>query len=57
MLRLALLFFVIALIAALLNVWPIVGISMEIARILLIVFVILAILSLVGGIVRRPPPV
>ena len=57
MLRLAVLFFVIALIAAVLGFGGVAGISMEVARILLVVFLILAVLSLLVGVVRRPPPV
>ena len=55
MLRLALLFLVIALIAGALNIWPVAGLSMEIARILLIVFLVLAVLSFLAYGFRRPP--
>ena len=55
MLRLAIMFLVIALIAALFGFWPIVGISMEAARIFFFVFIVLAVLAFLGGAVRRPP--
>lgn len=45
MLRAAIMFFVLAIIAALLGLGNIAGLSMEIARILIIVFVVLAIIS------------
>lgn len=57
MLRLAVLFFVIAIIAAIFGFGGVAGISMDAAKIFLWVFLILAILSLVVGVVRRPPPV
>ena len=55
MLRLALVFLVIALVAGLLHFYPVAALSMEAARILFFVFIVLAILSLLGGILRRPP--
>jgi uncharacterized membrane protein YtjA (UPF0391 family) len=55
MLRLAILFVVIALIAALLGFTSVVGPAMEGARIFFIVLIILAVLSFLGGAVRRPP--
>lgn len=55
MLRLALLFFVLALIAGVFNFGGIAGVSMELARILLFVFLVLAVLSLLGGLLGRHP--
>lgn len=59
MLRAALGFFVLALVAILLGAGNIAGISMEIGRMLLVVFLILAVISFVAGIVsggRRGGP-
>ena len=56
MLRLALLFLVIALIAALLGFGLVAGMSFEAARLLFGVFIVLAILSFIGGMFRSPPP-
>jgi uncharacterized membrane protein YtjA (UPF0391 family) len=50
MLRAALGFFVLALIAIVLGAGGIAGVSMEIGRLLLVVFLILAVLSFLGGI-------
>jgi uncharacterized membrane protein YtjA (UPF0391 family) len=55
MLRLAIVFLVIALIAALFGFTAVVGASIEIAKILFFVFIVLAVLSLLGGVMRRPP--
>jgi uncharacterized membrane protein YtjA (UPF0391 family) len=49
MLYYAIVFFVIALIAGALGLWAVTGIAMEIARILCLVFVVLAIVSLFRG--------
>jgi uncharacterized membrane protein YtjA (UPF0391 family) len=57
MLRLAILFFVIALIAAVLGFSGVAFLSADIAKILLVVFLVLAVLSLIAGVARRPPPV
>jgi uncharacterized membrane protein YtjA (UPF0391 family) len=59
MLRAALGFFILALVAILLGAGGIAGVSMEIGRMLLAVFLILAIISFVAGIVsggRRGGP-
>jgi uncharacterized membrane protein YtjA (UPF0391 family) len=57
MLRLALLFFVIALIAAFLG-FPLTGaVFWEAGRIFFFVFLVLFILALVGGLMSRSPPV
>ena len=55
MLRLALLFLIIAIIAGALNVWPVEAISLQVAQILLIVFLVLAVLSFIAYGFRRPP--
>lgn len=49
MIRLAITFFIIALIAFVLGAYGIAGLSMEIGRILLVVFIVLAIISYLGG--------
>jgi uncharacterized membrane protein YtjA (UPF0391 family) len=57
MLRLALLFFIIALIAAFLG-FPLTGAVMwEAGRIFFFVFVVLAVLALLGGVFYRAPPI
>jgi uncharacterized membrane protein YtjA (UPF0391 family) len=57
MLRLALLFFIIAIIAAFLG-FPLAGAAMwEAGRIFFFVFVVLAVLALLGGLFYRTPPV
>ena len=55
MLRLALVFLVIALIAALFGFGGVASYSWEGAKILFFVFIVLAILSFLGGALRRPP--
>jgi uncharacterized membrane protein YtjA (UPF0391 family) len=49
MLRLAVMFLVIALIAALLGFGPVAALSWEGAKILFIIFLVLAVLSYLGG--------
>jgi uncharacterized membrane protein YtjA (UPF0391 family) len=57
MLRLALLFFVIAIIAAFLG-FPMTGAVMwEAGRIFFFVFIVLAILAILGGVFYRAPPI
>ena len=51
MLRAALAFFVLALVAILLGASGFAGVSMEIGRTLLFVFLVLAVISFVGGLV------
>ena len=51
MLRAALGFFVLALVAVILGASGVAGVSMEIGRALLVVFLILAVISFVAGIV------
>ena len=55
MLRYALIFFVVALIAALFGFGGIAAGATEIAKILFFVFVVLFVFSLVAGLVRRGP--
>jgi uncharacterized membrane protein YtjA (UPF0391 family) len=55
MLRLAILFLVIALIAALFSFGFVAGIAMEAAKILFFIFLVLAVLSFLGGAFRAPP--
>jgi len=57
MLRLAILFLVIALIAGLLGFVPIANLSFEAARILFFIFLVLAVIALIGGVTRGAPPV
>lgn len=49
MLYYAIVFFIVALVAAALGLWVVTGIAMEIARILCVIFVVLAIISLFRG--------
>ena len=55
MLRLAILFLVIALIAALFSFGLVAGIAYSAAKILFFIFLVLAVLSLLGGAFRTPP--
>jgi uncharacterized membrane protein YtjA (UPF0391 family) len=55
MLRLALLFVVIALLAALFGFGLVAGMAFDVAKILFFVFVVLAVLSLLAGAMRAPP--
>jgi uncharacterized membrane protein YtjA (UPF0391 family) len=55
MLRWAILFLVIALVAALFGFGLVAGISLDAARILFFVFIVLAVLSFIGGAFRAPP--
>jgi uncharacterized membrane protein YtjA (UPF0391 family) len=57
MLRLALLFLVIALIASLFGFGLVVETSIAIAKIIFFVFLVLAVLTLLGGAFRAPPPI
>jgi len=55
MLRYALIFFVVALIAALFGFGGIAAGAVEIAKILFFIFIVLFIVSLVAGLLRRTP--
>jgi len=56
MLRLALLFFIIAILAAFLG-FPIAGAAMwDLGRIFFFIFIVLAVLALIGGVAWRAPP-
>jgi uncharacterized membrane protein YtjA (UPF0391 family) len=55
MLRLAILFFVIALIAAFFGFGLMANMTWEAGKIVFFVFIVLAVLSLIGGAWRRPP--
>ncbi len=55
MLRYALIFFVVALIAALFGFGGIAAGATEIAKILFFIFIVLFVISLVAGLVRRGP--
>jgi uncharacterized membrane protein YtjA (UPF0391 family) len=56
MLRWALAFFIVALIAALFGFFPIAQDAMGIAKILFFIFLVLFIVSLVTGMIRQPSP-
>ena len=56
MLRLALLFLVIALIAGVLGFSGVAGLSMDIAWILIVAFLVLAAIMFIGGAMRGSPP-
>jgi uncharacterized membrane protein YtjA (UPF0391 family) len=55
MLRWAIIFLAVAIIAALFGFGGISAAAVDIARILFFVFLILFVVSLVGGLVKRPP--
>ncbi len=55
MLRLALVFLVVALIAALFGFGAVAGISYDAAKIFFFIFIVLAVLSFLGGAFQRPP--
>jgi len=59
MLRWALVFLVIALVAAVFGFWPIVAVAEDAARVLFFVFIVLAVLSFLGGFLNRgaAPPI
>jgi uncharacterized membrane protein YtjA (UPF0391 family) len=57
MLRLALVFLVIALIAGFFGFGLVADFSYEAAKILFFVFIVLAVLVFLGGVLRNPPPV
>ncbi len=52
MLRSAIVFFVLGLIAMLFGAYGIAGVSIEVGKVLLMVFIVLAILSFVVGLIR-----
>jgi uncharacterized membrane protein YtjA (UPF0391 family) len=56
MLRYAAIFFVIAIVAALFGFGVIASGAAEIAKILFFVFVVLFVVSLIAGMIRRGPP-
>lgn len=55
MLRFAILFFVVALIAAFFGFGLVAGMAYDAAKILFFVFIVLAVLSILGGVLRQPP--
>jgi uncharacterized membrane protein YtjA (UPF0391 family) len=55
MLRWAILFLVIALIAALFGFGWVAGVAYDAAKILFFVFIVLAVLAFLGGALRTPP--
>ncbi|HLJ93861.1 MAG TPA: DUF1328 domain-containing protein [Gemmataceae bacterium] len=55
MLRLALLFLVVAIIAAIFGFGLVAGVAVEAAKIIFFIFIVLAILSFIGGALRSPP--
>ena len=58
MLNWALTFFVLALVAAFLNFFALAGLAAEIAKLLLLAFVVLLLISMLSGALRgRTPPV
>jgi uncharacterized membrane protein YtjA (UPF0391 family) len=57
MLRWALMFFIIAIIAAIFGFGNVYVAAAEIGKFLFFLFLVLFVLSLVVGVVRRPPPV
>jgi Protein of unknown function (DUF1328). len=57
MFRWALAFFILALIAAFLGFFAMAGLAAEIAKLLLVAFVVLLVISLITGRTRGVPPV
>jgi uncharacterized membrane protein YtjA (UPF0391 family) len=57
MLRLAIVFLLVALIAGFFGFFGVAAVSMEAARIFFFVFIVLAVLAFLGGVLRTPPPV
>ena len=57
MLRLALFFLLLALIAGALGIYPVAALSSNIAWILFVVFLVLFLVSLVAGGIRSGPPI
>ncbi len=55
MLRLALMFLVIALVAAVFGFGLVAGMAFEGAKIFFFIFVVLAVLAFIGGALRSPP--
>ena len=56
MLRLALIFFIVAIIAAFFGFGLVASMTYSIAKLFFFVFLVLAIISLLGGALRAPPP-
>jgi uncharacterized membrane protein YtjA (UPF0391 family) len=56
MIRAAIAFFIIALVSILFGAYGIAGVSMEIGKILLIVFLVLAIISFLGSLMSGKKP-
>lgn len=56
MLRAAIVFFVLALLALMMGATGVAGVSMDIGKTLLIVFLVLALLSFLGSLVSRKNP-
>lgn len=57
MLRMALLFLIIALVAAFLGFGLVAGVSYTIAKVLFFVFLVFAVIALIGGLTRGAPPI
>jgi len=55
MLRLALMFLVVALVAAFLGFGLVAGLAFDAAKILFFIFIVLAVLAFIGGALRSPP--
>ena len=55
MLRLALMFLVVALVAAFLGFGLVAGLAIDAAKILFFIFIVLAVLAFIGGALRSPP--
>jgi uncharacterized membrane protein YtjA (UPF0391 family) len=56
MLRAAIIFFIVGLLAMVLGAYNVAGLSLEVGRLLLGVFVVLAIISLVAGLITGRTP-
>jgi uncharacterized membrane protein YtjA (UPF0391 family) len=56
MLRLAIVFLLVAILAGILGIWPVAAISADFARIAFFLFLVLFLVSLLFGVARGNPP-
>jgi uncharacterized membrane protein YtjA (UPF0391 family) len=56
MLRLAIVFLLVAILAGVLGIWPVANISADFARIAFFLFLVLFLVSLLFGVARGNPP-
>jgi uncharacterized membrane protein YtjA (UPF0391 family) len=56
MLRLAIMFLLVAILAGILGIWPVANISADFARITFFLFLVLFLVSLLFGVAKGTPP-